>query len=268
MVPFTLAHPAAVLPLRRTKLVFSALIVGSMAPDYPYFLFVRNEITWGHTLRGVILFCLPVSLAILWVFHSLVKRPLVALAPEFVRKRISKESLDFKFGPSGRFLLILASILIGTLAHIFWDAFTHDNGYFVQHWAMLSIPVETYRVMPLWRALQQACSVIGVAIVAIVTVWWWHEKPVLADPVAAELSPVKRAAIVLAGIMLSGVVGATVGFIRHHKSGWKSSLITMSISSVATGCVELLLFALIWRAYVSSRSTQHVDETETVSAER
>jgi len=63
-LPFTLAHPAAVLPLRRTGLVFSALVVGSMAPDFPYFLSVSDAIRWGHSTRGVFLFCLPFGLLV------------------------------------------------------------------------------------------------------------------------------------------------------------------------------------------------------------
>jgi len=37
-MPFTLAHPAAVLPLFRGPLVPAALVVGAVAPDLPYFL--------------------------------------------------------------------------------------------------------------------------------------------------------------------------------------------------------------------------------------
>jgi len=38
-VPFTLAHPAAILPLRgRHYLRTAPLIIGAMAPDLPYFL--------------------------------------------------------------------------------------------------------------------------------------------------------------------------------------------------------------------------------------
>lgn len=38
-MPFTLSHPAAVIPLSRVKwLVPSAVLMGSMAPDFPYFL--------------------------------------------------------------------------------------------------------------------------------------------------------------------------------------------------------------------------------------
>ncbi|MSQ59664.1 MAG: DUF4184 family protein [Betaproteobacteria bacterium] len=40
-MPFTIAHPAAALPLLRPLRgfgVLSALVIGSMTPDFPYFL--------------------------------------------------------------------------------------------------------------------------------------------------------------------------------------------------------------------------------------
>src|SRR3954451_7574094 len=66
-MPFTLAHPAAVLPLLRHPFVPVALITGSMAPDTPYFLTavgIRSthagdwygsflNATTTHSLRGL-----------------------------------------------------------------------------------------------------------------------------------------------------------------------------------------------------------------------
>ena len=37
-MPFTLAHPAAILPITRGRLIPSALVMGSMAPDVPYYV--------------------------------------------------------------------------------------------------------------------------------------------------------------------------------------------------------------------------------------
>ncbi|WP_217617334.1 DUF4184 family protein, partial [Cellulomonas sp. GbtcB1] len=37
-MPFTLAHPAAVLPFARPPFVPAALGAGALAPDVPYFL--------------------------------------------------------------------------------------------------------------------------------------------------------------------------------------------------------------------------------------
>lgn len=271
-MPFTLAHPAAVLPLRRTGLVFSALVVGSMAPDFPYFLSVSDAIRWGHSTRGVFLFCLPFGLLVLWLFHAGVKRPLLSLAPEFMRQRISKESLEFRFGPGSRLLLILASLLLGTITHILWDGFTHDHGYFVKHWALLSVPVMTYRVMPLWRALQGACSVLGVALVFGVAAWWWYRKPTVAEPVASEMTPKLRWFIVAVAGGLASLAGvaAGLGYLRLH--GWKASLVEGVIVAISAGCVEILLFSLAWHANRSRAEKQKPLDREiqrlNVTAER
>ena len=37
-MPLTIAHPAAVLPFRHSRLPISALVIGSLAPDFEYFL--------------------------------------------------------------------------------------------------------------------------------------------------------------------------------------------------------------------------------------
>ena len=45
-MPFTLAHAAAALPLRRFKLVWSALVIGSFAPDFWLFMGLPGRIRW------------------------------------------------------------------------------------------------------------------------------------------------------------------------------------------------------------------------------
>src|SRR5262245_34797375 len=98
-MPIPLAHPAAVLPLRRfcpRHLSFPALAIGSIAPDAAYaiddvnkfsrtivFFFgartaglqsVREAWDWddfSHTWLGSLFFCVPVGLLMLSVFHQL-----------------------------------------------------------------------------------------------------------------------------------------------------------------------------------------------------
>ena len=51
-MPFTGSHPAAVLPLMRWGLMPSALVIGSMVPDLPYFLPVP-DLGNTHSLIGL-----------------------------------------------------------------------------------------------------------------------------------------------------------------------------------------------------------------------
>ncbi|MEV0803512.1 DUF4184 family protein [Kribbella sp. NPDC050281] len=55
-MPFTLAHPAAVLPLVRRPLVASALVAGAVAPDLlyldPIYRFATQGINGNFTLTS------------------------------------------------------------------------------------------------------------------------------------------------------------------------------------------------------------------------
>jgi hypothetical protein len=52
-LPFTGSHPAAVLPLLRTPLPASALVIGSLTPDLPYYVPIRLAGFYPPvTLRG------------------------------------------------------------------------------------------------------------------------------------------------------------------------------------------------------------------------
>ncbi|RKZ85433.1 MAG: hypothetical protein DRR19_16380 [Candidatus Parabeggiatoa sp. nov. 1] len=63
-MPFTLSHPAAAVPLARGGLVLSALVVGSMSPDFLYFLCLSTQYQFGHTFIGVFVFDIPTGLTV------------------------------------------------------------------------------------------------------------------------------------------------------------------------------------------------------------
>ena len=124
-MPFTVSHVAAALPLRRLNLVWSAFVVGSMAPDFPYIVGTTEYRSLGHQFPGVIEFTLPASLFALWLFHAAIKRPAATLLPGGMQQRLHAELGDFKFGGPARFMAILFSMALGIATHVVWDAFTH-----------------------------------------------------------------------------------------------------------------------------------------------
>ncbi|TWH75209.1 uncharacterized protein DUF4184 [Modestobacter roseus] len=85
-MPFTLAHPAAVLPLLRTPLAPSALVAGSVAPDLPYYASLQwlggdYNLTLTHEWSSVLWLDPLIGLVLLAAFQVLFKRPLLALLP-------------------------------------------------------------------------------------------------------------------------------------------------------------------------------------------
>ena len=67
-MPWTFAHPVAVLPLRRfcpAQFNFAALAIGALTPDFGFYVNLFSLATDAHTLLGSFLVCLPTGLVLL-----------------------------------------------------------------------------------------------------------------------------------------------------------------------------------------------------------
>ena len=145
-MPFTLAHPAAVVPLSRAlprRLVLSALITGSMIPDLAYVFPSNGILPRPHTTFSVFAWGMPVGLFALWFFHAAMKRPLVQLFPESLRERLVPYCGRFVFFPASRFTWVLFSLFVGISSHLVWDSMTKLRGWTVEHISFFREPMLT-----------------------------------------------------------------------------------------------------------------------------
>ena len=173
-MPWTFAHPAAVLPLRRLKrLSFGALIAGSIAPDIGYYFNCFDVAAAAHTLRGLVTMCLPTGLALIAlarIFH----RPVASLLPSPHRQALlSLPKMPRLTSPTMLWQTSLA-VMIGAATHAVWDSFTHRAGYLVSLWPLLRMPafVLGTRSVPLFDVLQHASTALGVGVLLVAYVRW------------------------------------------------------------------------------------------------
>src|SRR5215831_8687099 len=132
---FPLAHPAAVLPLRRIKwLSFPALVVGAVVPDLGYVFFQLAD--FSHQALGSIVFGLPVGGLILGAFYG-ARTPVVTRMPRTLRRSV----LLVCERPLGPLWIAVLSLLIGIWTHLVWDSFTHNDGWVVEHLPILLTPL-------------------------------------------------------------------------------------------------------------------------------
>jgi len=239
-MPFTFSHAAAVVPLHRRGLVLSALVVGSMAPDFEYFLRLERTTTISHTVPGLFLFCVPAGLVVLSLFHFLLKRPLLALLPASHQQRLLPVTHEFSLLPARRFLLILLSLALGTFTHLAWDSFTHYYGWMVQQWpwlqmTILQIPLGRLQV---YKALQHGSTLVGLGLLAYWYARWYHRAPAAPLP-SSPLPAVARLGIVALIALGAGLVAAVYG-LRFAPAGML--LHALRTRSLAVGFVWLRLF--------------------------
>jgi hypothetical protein len=203
-MPFTLAHPAAVLPLRRlTFLQTVPLIIGSITPDLPYYVpgRIARAMPETHTFFGSFAVCVPVGF-ILLVCGFLLRRPLTALMSARARWLCLRALERFRNRPL-YWALAPLSILLGTWTHIAWDSFTHADGWMVRRVPALSAPVAFgWYTGELCHILQYGSSAIGLAVLAI----WYRRLPAPALEPASAGSVRTSAGLVLLLVVVAAIV--------------------------------------------------------------
>jgi hypothetical protein len=181
-MPFTLAHPAAVVPLRRFKYLQPvALVVGSMTPDVPYYLPGRFEYEpETHTLVGSLTVDVPLGLLLI-ACGLLLRGPLTALMSGRARWLYLRAAERFTARPVN-WLLAIPSLLIGSWTHIAWDSFTHPRGWVVQRVDALSAPITLFGwyTGEVCHVLQYLSSVLGLAVLVV-----WYLRAAASAPVTA-----------------------------------------------------------------------------------
>jgi hypothetical protein len=132
-MPFTFAHLAIVVPLKKFKPVLfstTGLIAGSLSPDFQYFLQMGAESDFSHTFAGVFLFDLPVSVLLAIGFHLWIRNVLIVSLPAPLdMKYASYLSFDFMYSLQKKWPQFLLSVFIGIVSHIYWDNLVKPEGW-------------------------------------------------------------------------------------------------------------------------------------------
>lgn len=169
-MPFTFSHPAIILPLKflpRRWFSLTGLVIGSMAPDFEYFLRMKTQSDYSHTIAGIFWFDLPLGILLAFTFHNIVRNSLFKNLPSIFKSRL----LNFnEFNWNQYFKLnwsvVIISILVGTASHIFWDGFTHQTGYFVNEIPSLRKVLEVSNLqIPVFKILQHLSTIVGAIII-------------------------------------------------------------------------------------------------------
>lgn len=187
-MPFTPSHAVVALPFLRTPLVPAAIAIGAMTPDLP--LFLRGfgvTYSFTHTYANIVwTMVIALGLFLLW---RVVLRPVAPeLSPQWLARRLpadwdtpAGDALNDALGIGQRWtrpLWLAASLLIGVISHILWDAFTHEGRLGEQLVPALADP---WGPLQGSKWLQHGSSVVGLLILGIWALLWLRRaKPLTA----------------------------------------------------------------------------------------
>lgn len=229
-MPFTFSHPAIILPLLKlgkNKVSATALVAGSMAPDFEYFINFQMKQIHGHTTAGILYYNLPLTLLLCFGFHFLVRDALIHYAPTIIKNRWCHYiGYDWKSRWRSSWKIILISALIGISSHLFWDSFTHPNRLMTNTFSILRADVSILGItMEIHDFLQLFCSLMGLIAIGFV---------ILSEPVKREFKSGFRTKIIF--WLLVVIVALTVVLLRDCRN-----LSDFIATSIAGSCIALMV---------------------------
>ncbi|MFB9328211.1 DUF4184 family protein [Paenibacillus aurantiacus] len=245
-MPFTFAHAAYAYPIKRTApRLFSptGLVLGSMAPDFEYFVNLEPHVTIGHSVWGLLLHALPLSVLLAILFHQVVKRQLAVHLPAAFGLDQRAYQLLGKTGKltSGTtWLLFLPSVAAGFLTHVVLDAFTHQSGFAVLRWPQLQ---ETALLsLPLYKCLQHGLSLFGLLVIAyVIAAALWRAST------ERVIMPVVSARRKISYWLLAVVVAALVTAIKLIAADSGNTLGILVVAPLSGFCLGLVLSSILFK---------------------
>jgi len=240
----------------------SALVVGCFAPDFAHLIWLKPHSSYGHTLSGIFFLDLPVSLAMLWLFHAYAKYPLLMFLPGAVRQRLKDGTAAFSFWPLARLMLILLSILIGIATHIAWDSFTHRDTWPYEYWKLLRLNVQlpVTGSLAVYKLLEYGSSLFGIAVLAIWTWHWYRTTEPSRSPVAEPWNAAQRriVVVVLPAVAIAGGVLRAFRVVGISKAIRPVVLFSAdaSVTAIAIFLLGLLVCGLVMRRQTAGRAEE------------
>jgi hypothetical protein len=248
LMPFTIAHAAAVLPFSRPLArwrLLSAAVIGSMVPDFGWFMPWRPARFETHSALSLLTFSLPVGLAIFWIFQRLLKAPLLELLPNGAYSRWRQSASPADFASPWQWFVAAGGVLAGALTHLVWDAFTHEGARGVKMMPVLEdqmVEIGRHHLAG-ERLLQDANSLLGLVVIFVVLAYGLRRGS--GDEVAPHrrLHPAERCAWVAAYALTTLLLSGLFFLLKHPESATHS--LQLPISGTAIAVLRGLAAALL-----------------------
>jgi hypothetical protein len=263
-MPFTFAHPAAAVPLAGPMGrvgVLSALVIGSMAPDFAFLFPMGVMRAESHSLGGLFWYCLPVGLICYLLYHLLMKRPIIHLLPPASFARLARYATSDWALRADTLLPVLVSILVGAITHLAWDSFTHRGSWGVRHMAFLQLHLYTGGGfwIYLYTALQWFSSVLGLALLGWWGRGWLRHAPLPATAARSSLSRAQRWLLLSVLVLTSLTVGALEFWTYAVPEPLVSTqeILIHTLLGVVSGLIMALIsYCAVWNLWHWLRATE------------
>jgi hypothetical protein len=250
-MPFTFSHPAIVIPIKNKfekYFDFTALILGSMAPDFEYFIRFKPMGTVGHTIGGFFYFNLPLCLIMAYIFHYIIKKPFILNLPKPIDRWFYHIAMGRWSIKSIKDLYIfIYSAIIGMFSHVLWDGFTHEGGMFVKiiHGLRNHIHLMNDQI-PIYKFFQHGSTLLGFLIILLYLYKnrGLYERNFYSIPVKRKFIYYLLILLITTGIVSYEIIFVLGGFYLNYLGSYIVTLINgVMIGVTITSLIFVIFFS-------------------------
>jgi hypothetical protein len=247
-MPFTLSHPAIVIPLKwwaphLTSL--PALVIGSMAPDFVYFFPFGISASFTHSWLGVFLYCVPTGVLLYIFYYALLRDAFIEWAPQQIAARMQPH-VAWLFQDVRSVSIVLTSLAIGASSHNVWDEFTHLNTSAVYHLEVLRMRVQfgSFKV-PAYKLLQHLSTVVGFIVIAGSIYYCFSSaKPIYAT--SRRLSTKQRLIVSIVIFVAAATAGIASVLLRGAVS-IEHVLFNFVVNAMTAAALAIVCLCVVWK---------------------
>jgi hypothetical protein len=262
-MPFTGTHPVAALPFLRTRLPASALVIGCLTPDLPYYLpprlgpVILIDVP-THTLRAGPTLDLALGLAVWAIWHGLLSAPALHAAPRALRARLLgrvRTGLLVRLRRPRELPLVCLALLVGIATHLGWDAFTHPGMWGAVHVAVLR---ESWDGRAGYQWVQYASDTLGQLVLLGWLIRWFRRsrpEPAVTFVPSAPLAPW---ALICGAALLAGAGGLLSASARGDL---REDVFRTATRGGAAGLVVAVILATVWQCQTRWRRTRPTSDS-------
>jgi small-conductance mechanosensitive channel len=248
-MPCTFSHPLAVVLFHRlcpTRLNFTALVIGSMSPDFAYYVRQFRVAQFSHTILGTLTVCLPTGLLALCIFY-VVRRPLCFILPQPHRAALTPLASVRPFWSMRSLFIAALSVMAGAWTHTIWDSFTHDAGWAVGHIPILHAALIHIGGTALSTSyvLQQLSTFSASAALIVLYLRWLRRQPIT-PPSPSDSFPDRWRYFLLCSIVVMALALAAPAAYRmaSHFEGYTAFRVFIFRTGVYSTAVFFPLLAI------------------------
>lgn len=209
--------------------------MGSITPDFEYFIRISTRSIYSHTWAGIFWLDLPLGILLCFLFHLVVRDPLFLNLPIYRSRLYQFTQFNWISYFKKNWLVVICSVIIGTVSHIVWDIFTHRNSFTVTYLPELLTVTDSFGSRFTYYELMQLGSSLVGAIAILIGL---HLIPKGEQPPSGIRISYWVFLLIVSAIVLSLRIYAGLGHAVQQ---------TLIIAVISSGLIALLLAGLLFR---------------------